>query len=473
MALVGAFLGPASTPQGLSDLWQTLASGAWMLDNQRLLTEDPFTSAPPDPTWLNQQWLAQLVTGIMYRLGGLELVTVVHALLVSLAFGLVLATSTRTSGDIRLAFASTAVAYVIGASNLTIRPQTLAYPIFAAFLLVVTRAHWGGSTRWFWALPPLMLVWANVHGSFVLGLLLLGCGGMAAGIELRRVSAVGPYVAAFVLCLVAATLTPWAAASFGYVVALGSNPIIRGSVTEWWPTSLAYREGAVFFASAMLLVALLAATRARLRPFEWLVLGSFALVGLSAIRSVIWWGLVLAPVLARLLAVGTRRWVRPPGAAATAPAVNAAILLALGLLTLISLPWVKGLNPALPSPKAGALTDEVPVRAAEFLKRQPGPGVMLNYQPWGGYLEWTLWPARRPFVDGRIELHPPSVWRDYFAATYPSADWESLLARYGVGTLVLSVEQNARLIQTALQSARWRVAYADDQAVVLVRNASG
>src|SRR6185503_18398271 len=122
-----------------------------------------------------------------------------------------------------------------GFSNLSPRPQKLAYPLFAVFVWVLAK----NSTRLLWLLPLVTVVWANLHGSFFAGWLLLGC----VSAE-RRTRA---YALALAGCVLAALVTPYGPRGLAYVVTIGSNPVIRDLVTEWAPPTIDWREGAFLF----------------------------------------------------------------------------------------------------------------------------------------------------------------------------------------------------------------------------------
>ena len=466
LTLVATFLHPASAPVVLLDLGWTLSSGAWMVRHAQLLTADPFTSAPAVANQVNIQWLAQLAIYGVYALGDLSAVVVTNALAVVLAYGLVLAASVSASRQPRVACLTVAAGYALGYTNLTPRPQTLAYPLFALFLLSVLHAGQGGSRRGLWLLPPAMAVWANVHGSFFLGWLLIGCAGCGAAIEARSVRAARPFALALLGCLIAACLTPYGPGSLAYLVTIAENPIIRGLALEWGPTSVGHTEGLLFFSSVIALVALALTAPTRLRPTEALLLLVFGCLGLTAVRSVVWWGMTAAPVAARLLGSLLRPRVQ---VAQERPALNLAILALLSGLALASLPWAKQVNPLLPIAQRAVVVQEVPLDLLRFLQTHTYDGRMLTHAGWGGYFDWTVWPAHRPFLDGRFELHPSAVWRDYLAMTAPRADWQALTDRYGIGYMVLWKRAEGDLIETARRAPGWRIDYEDPEAVVLVR----
>ena len=159
LTIGAAFIGPASSPIGLPDVFWSLLNGAWMADHRALLASDPFTSAPhvAGPI-LNVQWLADLIYHALDATGGLPLLIAGTAFAVAVAYALALAAGVGASGHLRLSCVAVVLAYVLGLSNLNPRAQTLAYPIFALFLMAVVRAEWRADTRWLWLLPPATVI---------------------------------------------------------------------------------------------------------------------------------------------------------------------------------------------------------------------------------------------------------------------------------------------------------------------------
>lgn len=469
LVLAGAFIGPASNPIGLADIWWTLQSGAWMVAHGTLLVSDPFTTAPPasGPVY-NLQWLAQLVYFGLFHLGGLELVITGTAAAIALTYALVLAASVISSGRLRLACLSVALAYVLAFSNLSPRPQTLAYPIFGVFLLAVMRAEWRRDPRLLWSLPFLTIVWANLHGSFFAGWLLLGCAATGRALADRSLRSALPYLASLLACCLASLVTPFGAGSIVYLASMNSNPIVRDLVTEWAPTSVSFREGCLFFASVAAMLVLALKARVRLTLTEMLLLAVFGWLAISSVRAIVWWGLVAAPIAARLLgSFADRATTRP----AEKAALNVLILVAILGILVASLPWLKSDMPILPEDKRSLVsTAETPVGAAEYLRTNPPPpGRVFTHLAWGGYFDWAVWPSMQPFLDGRIEIHPPRVWVDYLTITFPGAEWRSLLDQYEISTLVLDRNAEANLVTVVAADRGWRQSYEDDLAVVFVR----
>ncbi len=470
LTLCAAFIGPASNPIGLPDILWTLLRGDWMAAHGALIESDPFTSAPHIAGQiLNLQWLADLTFHGFQVIGGLDGVITGTAFLVAITYGLLLAAAVTASGYLRLSCVSVWVAYALGASNLAPRPQTLAYPIFAVFMLAIVRTEWRKDTRLLWVLPPLTVLWANIHGSFFTSWALLGCAALGQVVTTRHLYSARPYIICLVACVAASAITPYGPGSLAYLVTMSGNQIVRDYVTEWAPTSLSLREGILFFGSLLLLGGLMLKSRLRLTPFELLLVLVFGYLAWSSVRAMVWWGLAIAPTLARLLGAVLPNRVRN---GRNIPALNVLISVLVVVLAIVSLPMFKTSVPILPADKRGLFTRETPVAVGEYLKTHdpPNSGRMLNAQAWGGYLEWAAWPRHQVFLDGRIELHSDQVWLDYIELTFPSARWRQLVDKYDIGYFVLDrVEQADLVADLRAEPATWHLDYEDDQAVVFSR----
>ncbi|MFN3761661.1 MAG: hypothetical protein ACK4WK_00475, partial [Anaerolineae bacterium] len=252
--------------------------------------------------------------------------------------------------------------------------------------------------------------------------------------------------------------------AFSYLAGMSVHPVIQGMVPEWAPPTFSTLTGALFLSGLLLTAALLALSPRRPAPLELLLFLAFATLGLRTTRGAIWFGLALAPVWAgHLSAIFGRQRGRIGADRPTLPATLLAVLLVLGAL--VTLPWFKERLP-FPPAKAGLISAETPVAATEFLLRENPPGPLFHAMPFGSYLIWAAQPEYPVFVDSRIELYPVQVWLDYLHISAAGCGWEERLARYGVRTLMLSPQEQPRLIAAARASPHWRLVYEDPVAII-------
>lgn len=482
LAIELPFVFVASNPVIGDDIWWLLKYGELMLERRELVGQDPFTFTPLAPQAVNAPWLAEIMVYAVYALGGAALLVFFFALATGAAFGLVFATTWERTRSVRLAALVNVAAFGLVASNLSARAQTLAFALFALSAYALAAAPRSG--RWLFAVPVAELVWVNIHGSYPLGLVLASC--FMAGAAWEQLSApteVGSrltrrYALTLSATALALLVNPHGLAALSYVQQIGANPIIRALISEWRPPTPNDSLGLGLFCSLGLVAAVLYRSPRTIGARDVLLLGVFGLLALQAVRNVAWWALIAAPIAAQHLAalpewrtLGERLRALDARTTATnsrAPAWIAGCLL--GLVLFVSLPWIKVANPLLPADKRSLLDASLPFGAVDFVKALPD-GRVYNYQLWGGYLLWELWPRHRVYGDGRIEIHPPKVWDDYLKLRHGHAEWQRLLDDYHVDYLFLHREQQHELVALAELDAEWRVLYRDGAAVVFGRRA--
>lgn len=448
IALMVPFLVAATNPLQ-DDIWWTLKLGE-LLAAGRDLRQEVLTFPPHAEGYVNAQWLTQLWYHAVHQLLGLEGIPLVNAIQVTAAFALVLDLARRRSGDIRVAALCSMAGAVIAATNFNPRAQTLAILFFAATAwLLQTPGRPGPRLT---ALAVVASLWANVHGSFWLGPAL-------AVLLLTHRRTCFLALAVFVQCI-GTLVNPNGVDIYRYVIAVVANPVVRGAITEWQPPTLADVSGAAFYCSLLATTVLVLRSRRRL---EALTLLFFAALGLIAVRNIAWWGIVAAPVWASYVTVPQRR------PSSGRPGLNIALVSAMLMFALFSIPWSKGLNPLLPASRRALVSSDLPEGAAGYLATEGPGGHVFSFQPWGGYLEWRLWPRHQLLVDGRIELRPSEVWEDYARISAGDATWQRRLEKHEIQVLVLNIDAQPTLISAVRESPAWASIYGDSVAVIYVK----
>src|SRR6476646_4020577 len=223
---------------------------------------DTYTFTVAGTPWLDQQWLAQGVFAALYRLGGWPLLAAAQALLVGGTFSLVYLAARATGARPKTVALLALAGFLVASPGLGMRPQLLALPLFAALLWVTAsrREHPGR----LWVAPVLAALCANLHGSFALFPLVVGL----AWLEDRRRKDGRATRTLLIAALTAlATLVnPFGARVWVYAYDLSTNPVIRKTISEWAPLTLATIHGWFVIISALAVVAYLVRRR---RPPPW------------------------------------------------------------------------------------------------------------------------------------------------------------------------------------------------------------
>lgn len=477
-ALILVALRPLLTVIQPNDFWWHMAMGRETLALGAVPQVDRFSFTRAGEPFFNQAWLAQLLMLGLYSAGGLPLVIVAQSLVITLAYGLLLRLCLLRTGRLKLCVALLLlVAMPMSFDNWTVRPQSYVFPLFVGFLSVLAEHRLGRASR-LWLLPPMMALWVNMHGSFVLGLALLGITfvgellmlgrGTTGDTPRHRPPVVrGPWSLVIwgALTALATLLNPRGPEVLRYVTGLLGSNQVTALVTEWAPPTTRDINGAIFFLVVMATGAVLAYARRRPDVTDMLLLGAFFWLALGATRNIVWFGFVATPLLATQLA--TLLPAPRPRPFAGSPALNGALIGVLALLLVLASPWVK---PVLDLPPAiGRLvSEETPVAAVRTLQALPDrPRRLFHAMGHGSYLIWAA-PEQQVFIDPRIELYPYHQWADYINLGQGN-NIDELLAKYAFDSALLSVAEQAPLAERLRHDPRWTLRYEDAHTLLFVR----
>jgi hypothetical protein len=370
------------------DLFWLLAAGRYV-DGHGVTGSDPFLTLAHGGHWYNQQWLSEWLIFQLQKLGGLQLVSFAYALLLAGALvPLAWACRHRKLGR-------TAVAWLLfsGSAVCVLQPRAAGFSLLA-FALLLAIVQGAGRRRWLLlALPPLFALWANLHGAFAAGLLLVGLLAVAAAIERRagrlpriRVRPAVPLALAAAGATAALLLTPLGSGLLDYMREIASNRALPLLTNEWLPTYQHPPALALVVAFSLFAFALYRA-HPKPRPLApALVSIGFVLFALTAARQAVWLG-PLAFYLVRELAPAAV-WQVPRRVALPAAAV-AVVSLAV---------WWLGVPPA---PTEAKLMTAGADYAAEHA---PAHGRILMPSGTGSYMLWRH-PEVPVVVDGRLEQY--------------------------------------------------------------------
>lgn len=482
VVLVGVGFLVSLIPLPPNDFWWHLKIGEIIYTTHTIPNTNMFAwTLPADAPFTYGAWLGELLLYLLYRMGGLPLVTFARNLLVLLALWLVGRTARERSGSWRLTAPALALAGGMSLNNLIVRPQIWAFPLFALYLWLLNRTTAWGAARseaecrrkagWLLLLPLLMAFWVNVHGSFVLGLALVGifAGGEALRALLRGPDAlpwrrVGILFGIGALTALATLANPRGIGIAAYVADLLTDKPSQALVVEWQSPTPSGIANIVFYISILVLLLTLAFARRRPGPTDLLLMVGFLWLAWSGMRYVVWYGMVMTPILAEQWA---GLWPRLTALPARRHSVNLLLLLLLAVPLILAQPWWVERLP-LPEtywkqvwqgvPEGPLIGRETPVAAVEYLRAHPG-GRLFNEMGYGSYLIWAL-PQQGVFVDPRVELYPYEQWLDYVRIGR-GVRYNELLEQYGADRLMVDRELQGELVRALEDDPRWEQEYTD------------
>jgi hypothetical protein len=453
VALTVPIMGVLASSMSTIDLTYQVRAGDWMLRTHQVLDVDTFTFTVHGAPWLNQQWLAQVMLAALYRAWGWAGVSVARGVLTGVSLAAIFLACRHAGASLRRAALLTTAGFLLAQYHMAMRPQMIGFALFCVSLWLLEGRRERPRSLWF--LPVIVAIWANIHGSFVLGPLLGGLAWLEDRRDRSPVARTTFFVTA-AACL-ATLLNPFGWRVLSYTVQIGTNSTIRNLISEWRPTTITMGAGAAFFGSVAAIALYFARTE---RTIPWLTLlrlGIFFVLALPAIRGVMWWAAAAPVAVAGIL---------PPAKRASRvgiPTMNLLIVLLLAASLVIAIPR-NGLT-VIGDP----ILRDAPEGLVAAIRTQLPPGSrMFASQVWGSWFEFAN-PSQLVFVDARIELYSPQIWSDYFNVSGARQGWEGILNRWSVDAVVLDPQQSGPLVDWIRTSPDWDLGYQDADGYLFVR----
>lgn len=465
-----------------TDLWDHVNYGNVIRTGGEIPETEPLLELADGVQMTNLAWLSQLGFSMLADVAGLPALQFCYGLLIAaclvfVAYGTVRNSSSALAGIL-------AVGFLIGVNLpqfLVIRPQLVGMVFYCAILAwAIGRPV--VSTWTFLCFAVMFAIWANCHGSFTLGLTLLGLTAIGRFADVLtaskslRVTLRDPNLLRLVLliqvCAITVLFNPYGLDAYFETFRVAANPNID-SMYEWDALTLRTAQGQRVAAGTVLLLMALKMTPRRLRAFEFLVLALFGSLALWSQRMITWW----APAAAIITSVHVAAWVRsshgirrptePRTASGLWTVASLGLCWILFSFTNFGIQVVRGKTPE----PAAMVSQQTPVAMVDWLNAQESLPAGLVYIPaeWAGYVMHDGPTDIRSMVNLHVHVIPKEVWTDYLRLLSGPSDWSALLDRYRINLVVVDQERQPRLLEKLQSSEEWRTEYMDRQSAVFAR----
>jgi tetratricopeptide (TPR) repeat protein len=473
------------------DIGWHIKAGDYIVTNWKVPGLDIFSYTAADRPYLDSHWLFQVVVYTVYAVAGVYGLN----LLVVLVTGAVFIILFRSTGFLDKPYTASYfffLAILAGSDRFMIRPELFTFLFCATYLYIL---HKHGCGRKLYLLPLLQILWVNMHGLFVLGLVMVLCymaGGLAAWklklpFEWNSQGALDRkgflrLVLVFGLMVLASFVNPYGYRLAFYPVTLftevsRAGNVVGASVTEllspFSGSPLLNRESLIFYkllAVSSLLTFLLNYRRVNLSHV--LLYSAFFYLSTLAVRNIILFAIVAVPFsVFNLEGILAGRMVLKGGAFESALKYTA-----LAVLVLVTGYYLASLysndyylrNGRLTRTGPGLSEVRYPEGAIDFVQRNGIKGNVFNSPGLGGYFIWRSFPRQKVFFDGRWEVYGDDFFERY-NTVLNNPDYFNFMAKsYGVNYAL--VEHSSGFPLLLYRDPAWVIVYCDDVAAVFVKN---
>jgi hypothetical protein len=450
------------------DTLSHIVIGQWIFEHRAIPFHDPFTYTFPGGAWVPHEWLAELVFAILYDGLGWGGVIAATGLAIGTAFALLTGALQRSLGARRAAIGAL-LAFALTEPHLLARPHVLALPFMVIWMAGVIRARDEGRVPSF-ALLPVMTLWCNLHGGFVVGLLFAGLLAAEAVLEApaaARWQAARGWGLFLVLAVLAALISPNGLDLLTLPLRMLRMTFATSTLSEWRAADFQGFQPLELW----VVLAVLGGFSLGLR-LPWTRTAMVLLLlhlALAHVRNLELLGIIAPLLIAVPLAAQLGFPVRtdkgaPPGGSAHGSAATP--LRATAVFTVVIAFGFLSTALALDRRGIGPRGDVAPVSAVNAAHAAGLGERVLNSIRFGGYLMFAGIPT---FIDGRADLFGDEfLARDAAAGAAIGNALPELLDHYTVAWTLFEPSSPAVTLLDHLPG--WKRLYADEYAVVHRKN---
>ena len=448
--------------------------GSVMLENQNLIDSDVFSHTAFGSPWTAHEWLSEIIMASVYRLAGLEGMLCFFLLIASLSFWLLFKITEKYSNQ-WVAFGCVSLSLVFSPSHLLARPHLFTW----LFMLITLSILTTGGKRLYW-LPIVIMLWANLHGGFILGLVLQAIFIIGSALESqlslkKSVSEILQQQKAAAIVLLA-SLFAVGMNPFGYELLIFPFQVSKGvfstMIGEWQSPDM--QDWWYFRVFLIALVLLISFAKSRVTWTERLLIVFFLNAALTHKRHISLMLMALTPCIARMVEIQLENWshrfIKIEGkkqlqlSERTGPL--ATVMIALALIICGSIDQ-RTLNFLTPKNIIGVEREHLDPLVG-YLDGNLPDGRMFNEYVLGGYLLYALSPPPKVFIDGRADMYGEEIMKDYNSIVSSGADREKTLEKYNIEWVVF--KKDSDLISALKKTGSWQSIYVNDHYEVLKEN---
>lgn len=450
------------------DLGRHITLGNYILDTGKVPTTDIFSFSKLGDPLTPHEWLSDAIFALAHRVAGLDGVVWLTALVLSLSFWLVYKHSLNLSNMSVLALLGGIIGVGAGSVHWLTRPHIFTILFTAIWTIELEKVRMGLKKGWV-AFPLLMMVWANLHGAFIAGLVVWALVFLGELLEkqkkwnqLRVLIWIGPS------SILASLLNPDGIGIWKTGLGFLGNQYLVSHTAEYLPPDFQNPAFWPFLAVIGLSLLILGLSQRRVKFAHLFLLGSWTVMALYSARNIPLYIVIAIPILCELSA---RLLKESRGLVIVDWFLNfqdkisrtekelkgglvAAVVVVLSFCLLLTGSHLDFQN------QGNTFSDEIfPVEAVNWLEDHPQTGNGFNYFPWGGYLLYRLWPGNLVFIDGQTDFYGEDLTRQYEQVITMQPGWQQIFINYEIEWVIMPAD--SPLATYMAENKDWETVYLD------------
>lgn len=443
------------------DTFWHLEVGRRILDEGAVTFVDRLTYSQADTHWVDQSWLFDAGLALTVRGLGWPGAIALASIWLAWLYWIIARQLERDGSSPWSIILVGLLVSRVGQIHFLVRPHLLTWGFCVATFAICRAAH-RGKIRALWAFPPMMSLWANCHGGFLAGLLILataiGAHALSGHWDSRRLKELRAFALAFIGGCAAPLLTPYGIDLYRHVYELLFSSGLTKLSQEFQPYLFSNLIPGPFEWAIIALVALPKFSRERVSFYDLAHALVWLHLGLVTVRYSPIFGFAVAPMLARLLDGIFPERNRAEASDPLPTGVGLPLAASLGIV----------IAAALGAPLGKLDPERWPLDALPAVNEAPKELPLFHEQDWGGMVEAMTEPRRLAFIDSRFEVFGVEFIENYIKAIQGNEEaWEALDDKWSFG--LVWVRPDRGLARRLAGDTHWRVLHQDPVSVLFQR----
>lgn len=487
-----------------TDLWGHVAYGDWMIKHHALPQEDPYVGYARGVPVIASAWLGQLILAETFRIGCPESISHLYTIVVWSSYVLLVLAFYWKCRKLSAAMQGMGIAlFLVWSRHAAVRPEmfgTFSFVVLLGIFAWLDRKRddaertgipetstWGEEIGLAALTFVTFLFWANTHGSFPVGIVMLGCQAAGRFLEVawktRDVMQVltdrrlHRWLLLTELAVAASLLNPYGMDLLLNAIEFSKNPNLP-DIMEWRPLEFSMPEGVQMGGSWVLMLVLYRFSKQPVRPAEILMLAVLIYTTIINVRMIGWYGFIYAYAMLPHLAenwikdapdLSTNIWWQRLQKRSHLITLFCVLVAWYGFaLSHLATPLLSG----TPRKAEKLYSPATPRGVTAFLRRHPPQGQIFNPQWWGDWLAWDGPPGLKVFMTtNAVHLAPHRYWKDYMGLASAGTGWQQQINKYNIETFIVHKADQVALDVEVRNLKDWKIVYEDDLAVIVTRDA--
>jgi hypothetical protein len=507
IALLGllAFTNLSERLLGDAGIGWHIRTGQLILASHIVPRVDPFSSSMAGHPWFAWEWLFDIIVGWLEAHAGLNGVVLLAALIIAATFAGTFQWLVRHGTNVLAALALVLLASAASTIHFFARPHVLTWLLTVLWFSILKSVssvplQTSQKTWRLWLLPPLMLLWVNLHGGFLTGFVLLVIYGIDTAWQWFRMSSerfedileklhiarnIRTLGFVFLLSVLATFVNPYGWNLHRHIYGYLTNRFLMDHIDEFQSPNFHLVAEKCF--AGVLMLGLIGLTFrkkecGKVDLSDGLIILFAVYSGLYASRNI--------PISSLLLILVVSPWLSSGflSAAERAKALTGRRLSLLqflqrmqtvecslrghlwpivGILLACGIAFHGGKLGATSVMNAHFSEKRFPAKAVTYMQENNIQGPVLAPDYWGGYLIYRLYPNRRMVVDDRHDFYGEDFLKSYLKMAHVEPGWNGFIREHDPHCIVFP--KNSALGSIVAETDGWKDVYHDEVTIIFVR----